>query len=124
MPQTKLFCRDGYKKRNLSSSLARQKWSPPARTQQPAGLARLLLHGLETHETELAAGLDVYGEPMNLCIWAKNNGGMGSFYRSAHELIFLFKNGGASHRNNIQLAPLLDAESPRHQSDAVEDALN
>lgn len=61
---------------------------------------------------------------MNLCIWAKNNGGMGSFYRSAHELIFLFKNGGASHRNNIQLAPLLDAESPRHQSDAVEDALN
>jgi DNA modification methylase len=51
----------------------------------------------------LAAGLDVYGEPMNLCIWTKNNGGMGSFYRSAHELIFLFKNGEASHRNNIQL---------------------
>jgi DNA modification methylase len=51
----------------------------------------------------LAAGLDVYGEPMNLCIWAKNNGGMGSFYRSAHELIFLFKKSGASHRNNIQL---------------------
>jgi DNA modification methylase len=51
----------------------------------------------------LAAGLVVYGEPMNLCVWAKNNGGMGSFYRSAHELIFLFKNGGASHRNNIQL---------------------
>ena len=51
----------------------------------------------------LAAGLDVYGELMNLCVWAKNNGGMGSFYRSAHELIFLFKNGGASHRNNIQL---------------------
>ncbi|MGB8028327.1 MAG: site-specific DNA-methyltransferase [Terracidiphilus sp.] len=51
----------------------------------------------------LAASLLVYGEPMNLCIWAKNNGGMGSFYRSAHELIFLFKNGEASHRNNIQL---------------------
>jgi DNA modification methylase len=51
----------------------------------------------------LAAGLDVYGEPMNLCIWAKNNAGMGSFYRSAHELIFLFKNGESSHRNNIQL---------------------
>jgi DNA modification methylase len=51
----------------------------------------------------LAAGQDVYGELMNLCIWAKSNGGMGSFYRSAHELIFLFKNGTASHRNNIQL---------------------
>jgi DNA modification methylase len=51
----------------------------------------------------LAAGVEVYGELMNLCIWAKNNAGMGSFYRSAHELIFLFKNGGASHRNNIQL---------------------
>jgi ParB-like chromosome segregation protein Spo0J len=51
----------------------------------------------------LAAGLDVYGELMNLCVWAKNNAGMGSFYRSAHELICLFKNAGASHRNNIQL---------------------
>jgi DNA modification methylase len=51
----------------------------------------------------LTAGVDVYGEQMNLCVWAKNNAGMGSFYRSAHELIFLFKNGGASHRNNIQL---------------------
>jgi DNA modification methylase len=51
----------------------------------------------------LAAGADVHGELINLCVWAKNNAGMGSFYRSAHELIFLFKNGGASHRNNIQL---------------------
>lgn len=51
----------------------------------------------------LAAGLVAYGEPINLCVWAKNNGGMGSFYRSAHELVFLFKNGDASHRNNIQL---------------------
>jgi hypothetical protein len=31
----------------------------------------------------LAAGLEVYGEMMNLCVWAKNNAGMGSFYRSA-----------------------------------------
>jgi DNA modification methylase len=51
----------------------------------------------------LAAGLEVHGEMMNLCVWAKSNAGMGSFYRSAHELIFLFKNGSASHRNNIQL---------------------
>jgi DNA modification methylase len=51
----------------------------------------------------LAAGHEVYTELVNLCVWAKSNGGMGSFYRSAHELIFVFKNGTGSHRNNIQL---------------------
>jgi DNA modification methylase len=56
------------------------------------------------HMTEiLAAGQEVYTEFLNLCVWAKSNGGMGSFYRSAHELVFLFKNGTASHRNNVQL---------------------
>ena len=51
----------------------------------------------------LAAGLDAYTEFKNLCIWAKNTAGMGSFYRSAHELVFVFKNGHARHRNNVQL---------------------
>jgi DNA modification methylase len=51
----------------------------------------------------LAAGHEVYTELLNLCVWAKSNGGMGSFYRSAHELIFVFKNGTGSHRNNIRL---------------------
>lgn len=51
----------------------------------------------------LAAGTKVYDELLNLCVWAKTNAGMGSFYRSAHELIFLFKNGTGSHRNNVQL---------------------
>jgi DNA modification methylase len=56
------------------------------------------------HMTEiLSAGQEVYTELLNLCVWAKNNGGMGSFYRSAHELVFLFKNGTGSHRNNVQL---------------------
>jgi hypothetical protein len=56
------------------------------------------------HMTEiLSAGQEVYTELLNLCVWAKSNGGMGSFYRSAHELVFLFKNGTGSHRNNIQL---------------------
>ena len=46
------------------------------------------------HMTEiLSAGEEVYTELLNLCVWAKSNGGMGSFYRSAHELVFLFKNG-------------------------------
>jgi ParB-like chromosome segregation protein Spo0J len=51
----------------------------------------------------LAAGRDAYGELKNLCIWVKDNGGMGSLYRSQHELIFVFKHGRNGHRNNVQL---------------------
>jgi hypothetical protein len=51
----------------------------------------------------LAAGNQVYNTLLNLCVWAKDTGGMGSFYRSQHELVFVFRNGNASHRNNIQL---------------------
>lgn len=51
----------------------------------------------------LTAGKQVYTELKNLCIWSKGCGGMGSLYRSAHELVFLFKNGKDSHRNNVQL---------------------
>jgi DNA modification methylase len=54
-------------------------------------------------EELLIAGRDAYGELKNLCIWVKDNGGMGSFYRSKHELIFVFKQGRGSHRNNVQL---------------------
>lgn len=39
----------------------------------------------------------------NLCVWVKDNGGMGSFYRSRHELVFVFKKGTGPHINNIQL---------------------
>ena len=51
----------------------------------------------------LAAGREVYRELLNVCVWEKDNGGMGSFYRSKHELVFVFKHGRRSHRNNIQL---------------------
>jgi DNA modification methylase len=51
----------------------------------------------------LAVGREVYAELKNLCVWVKSNGGMGSLYRSQHELIFVFKHGCASHRNNVQL---------------------
>jgi DNA modification methylase len=54
-------------------------------------------------EELLAAGQDVYGELKNLCIWVKDNGGMGSLYRSRHELVFVFKLGHDGHRNNVQL---------------------
>ena len=56
------------------------------------------------HLTEIsAAGRAAYSELKNLVIWVKDNGGMGSLYRSQHELIFVFKHGRGSHRNNIQL---------------------
>jgi DNA modification methylase len=51
----------------------------------------------------LAAGECVYGELKNLCVWVKPNGGMGTFYRSRHELVFAFKNGEAEHINNFEL---------------------
>lgn len=51
----------------------------------------------------IAAGESVYTELKNLCVWVKNNGGMGTFYRSRHELIFVFKNGTAPHINNFEL---------------------
>ena len=51
----------------------------------------------------LAAGAEAYGELKNLCIWVKDNAGMGSLYRSQHELILVFKQRGGAHRNNVQL---------------------
>lgn len=77
-------------------------------------LARLKEHSLEgarhyvcmdwRHMAELlAAGRRTFSDLKNLCVWAKDNAGMGSLYRSQHELIFVFKNGLAPNRNNIQL---------------------
>jgi DNA modification methylase len=50
-----------------------------------------------------AAGRLVYSELKNLCVWNKTNAGMGSFYRSKHELVFVWKSGTAAHRNNFEL---------------------
>jgi len=51
----------------------------------------------------LGAGEEVYSELKNLIIWAKDNGGMGTFYRSRHELIFAFKKGTGPHVNSFEL---------------------
>lgn len=56
-------------------------------------------HGIEMG---LAAST-VYDELKNICVWVKNNGGMGTLYRSQHELCFIYKNGKAPHMNNINL---------------------
>ena len=51
----------------------------------------------------LEAGENVYSELKNLIVWAKDNGGMGTFYRSRHELVFAFKKGTAPHINSFEL---------------------
>jgi DNA modification methylase len=50
-----------------------------------------------------AAGEEIFGPLQNLVVWNKTNAGQGSFYRSQHELIFVYKNGDAPHLNNIEL---------------------
>jgi DNA modification methylase len=51
----------------------------------------------------LDAAAKPYREFKNLCVWSKTNAGMGSLYRSQHELVFVFKNGRAPHINNVEL---------------------
>ena len=56
------------------------------------------------HMTELLnAGAEVFSELKNLCVWNKTNGGMGTFYRSKHELVFVYKVGAAPHTNTFGL---------------------
>jgi DNA modification methylase len=50
-----------------------------------------------------AAAIQASLEALNLCVWGKTNAGMGSLYRSQHELFPLFKKGRAAHVNNVQL---------------------
>ncbi len=54
-------------------------------------------------EDLLAAAREVYSELKNICVWNKTNAGMGSLYRSKHELVCVFKKGKAPHTNNIEL---------------------
>lgn len=51
----------------------------------------------------LAAAEGRYADLFNLCVWMKSNAGMGSLYRSQHELVFVYKSGKASHINNVEL---------------------
>lgn len=64
------------------------------------------------HMREVLDAADgVFKEMKNLCVWAKTNAGMGSFYRSQHELVFVFRSGTGAHINNFRLG-----ETGRHRS--------
>ena len=56
------------------------------------------------HMREVLDAADgIYAELKNLCVWSKTNAGMGSLYRSQHELVFVYKNGTKPHINNVEL---------------------
>jgi DNA modification methylase len=55
------------------------------------------------HMQEVLEAARLYSELKNLCVWSKTNAGMGSLYRSQHELVFVFKKGAARHVNNVEL---------------------
>jgi DNA modification methylase len=56
------------------------------------------------HIPELVeAAKPIYAETKNVCVWAKDQPGLGSLYRSQHELVFVFKKGEGRHQNNVQL---------------------
>jgi DNA modification methylase len=73
-----------------------------ARFTRPGSLAFVAMDWRHLAELLAAARKDAV-EMLNLCVWTKPNGGMGSLYRSQHELIFVFKLGSGRHRNNVQL---------------------
>ncbi|WP_170614897.1 DNA methyltransferase [Ruegeria sp. HKCCD7303] len=69
---------------------------------KPGGLIYCCMdwrHEWELHQAIQATGLEL----LNKCIWVKPNGGMGSFYRSRYETVFVLKQPGAPHTNNVQL---------------------
>jgi hypothetical protein len=56
------------------------------------------------HVTEIMeAGRLAYGETLNIAVWVKSNAGQGSFYRSQHEFVVVFRAGEATHLNNVEL---------------------
>jgi hypothetical protein len=54
-------------------------------------------------EDVAAVGRTIYGDLLNLCFWNKSNAGVGSLYRSKHELVFVYKVGSAPHFNAVEL---------------------
>jgi DNA modification methylase len=76
--------------------------SNAARSAKDGAIAYVCMDWRHTREM-LDAGKAAFSELKNLCVWNKTNGGMGSFYRSKHELVFVFKIGIAPHTNAFGL---------------------
>ena len=79
-----------------------QSFSQIAASCVPGAIAFICMDWRHVAET-IDAGRHVFGDLLNLCVWNKTNAGMGSLYRSQHELVLVFRNGKAPHRNNVEL---------------------
>jgi len=56
------------------------------------------------HSNEILKAIEDNGlKLINMCVWNKRSGGMGSLYRSKHELFWIAKKGKAPHTNNVEL---------------------
>lgn len=56
------------------------------------------------HMDDVTASVDgIYSDLLNICVWNKSNAGMGSLYRSKHEMVFVYRVGDAQHINNVEL---------------------
>lgn len=56
------------------------------------------------HMDDVTASVEsVYDDLLNICVWNKSNAGMGSLYRSKHEMVFVYRVAGAPHSNNVEL---------------------
>lgn len=75
------------------------------------GSIHFIFHDWRHMSEMLAAGKSVYDELKNVCVWVKDNAGLGSFYRSQYELCFVWKRGTAAHINNFGLG-----ETGRHRT--------
>jgi hypothetical protein len=73
-----------------------------ARYSAPNAIAYICMDWRHVANLILSA-MQSYDQFANLCVWVKDNGGMGSFYRSQHELVAVFRKGKGPHRNNVQL---------------------
>lgn len=79
-----------------------QVFARTAESLMPGGLAYVCMDFRHMRNVLDAAGENAL-KLLNLIVWDKGQGGMGSFYRSRHELIFLFARDGAPHLNRVQL---------------------
>jgi DNA methylase len=68
-----------------------------------AGSVHFICMDWRNLDSLLTTAKEHYDALLNLCVWVKDNGGMGSLYRSQHELVVVARNGQERHRNNVQL---------------------
>ncbi len=56
------------------------------------------------HMDDVTASVSgIYDDLLNICVWNKSNAGMGSLYRSKHEMVFVYRVGSGPHINNVEL---------------------